>query len=168
MGMMALPRDLFMPLGKFMQAHSIAHLGKSFYLQTSWGQRALFNVVKHMIDPATVAKFTLTAEIAPQELKDLFHPSQLEKRFGGAAETPTVCWPPIMGPEFLIDGDDSHLNKMCPKEYIDVIVRNPEILKHPDFVNEDESARDFITKRSNEKVEEESINKEESEDEKNE
>lgn len=33
---------------------------------------------------------------APQSLTDNFHPSQLEARFGGQAETPKVFWPPVI------------------------------------------------------------------------
>ena len=62
-----------------------------------------------MIDPETIEKFTIDANPNPQTLIDLYHPSQLEKRFGGAAETPTVYWPPLMGPEYL-PGDETHLD----------------------------------------------------------
>jgi hypothetical protein len=31
----------------------------------------------------------------------MFHPSQLETRFGGTAPTPTNFWPPFMGAEVI-------------------------------------------------------------------
>ena len=45
-------------------------------------------VLKWLIAPETRAKMVVRNDAAPQELVDLFHPCQLEKRFGGDAETP--------------------------------------------------------------------------------
>ena len=66
-----------------MQANIKYNLAKSFYLRTSWGMRLFYNGLKWMVDPETLEKFAIEANANPKSLIDLFHPSQLEKRFGG-------------------------------------------------------------------------------------
>ena len=46
-----------------------------------------------IVPPDTRAKIHVSSENTIKELTDLFHPCQLEKRFGGAAETPKNFWP---------------------------------------------------------------------------
>ena len=43
----------------------------------------------------------VTNDNSHRELSDLYHPCQLEKRFGGTAETPSNYWPPYVGPIFI-------------------------------------------------------------------
>ena len=57
----------------------------------------LFKAIKWMIHPETLEKMTITSEMSPRDLVDQFHPSQLERRFGGEAETPKQFWPPYVG-----------------------------------------------------------------------
>jgi hypothetical protein len=47
----------------------------------------------------------------------MFHPTQLEKRFGGAMDTPTNFWPPYVGKEFIPKGQEPVLPFMEEKEY---------------------------------------------------
>lgn len=45
-------------------------------------------------------------ESNPSVLVNNFHPSQLEKRFGGQAERPDHFWPPIIpSNDFLLEAD---------------------------------------------------------------
>ena len=53
-----------------------------------------------MINPETLQKMLVTQEMTPQELVDEYHPSQLEQRFGGGAESPAAFWPPYIGNKF--------------------------------------------------------------------
>ena len=63
---------------------------------------------------------------------EMFHPSQLEKRFGGEVDTPTNFWPPHMGQEFIPIADKSmHTNLMSPSEYDRIIAENPDLHVHP-------------------------------------
>ena len=94
LGIVSLPREQIIALGKFMQANIKYNLARSFYLQTGWGMRLFYKGVKWMVDPETLEKFAIEGAADPQSLIDLYHPSQLEKRFGGKAETPTNFWPP--------------------------------------------------------------------------
>ena len=75
----------------------------------------------------------------------MFHPSQLEIRYGGSAETPTKFWPPLMGPEFLPnENDENHLDKIPIENYEQVLNDNPGLIRHPDFIKEAaHNTRDF-------------------------
>ena len=76
----------------------------------SWGQSLVYEAIKVFIHPDTRVKLTITKEMSPEELIDLYHPSQLEKRFGGSAETPKNFWPPHIGSEIQPNNEDlSHL-----------------------------------------------------------
>jgi hypothetical protein len=76
-------------------------LFRSFYTHVGWGQRLFYKGVQVFIDEETKLKIVLAADGAPQQLVDMFHPSQLETRFGGTAPTPTNFWPPFMGAEVI-------------------------------------------------------------------
>ena len=67
----------------------------------------VYNLLKHFIDQQVIDRMFITGHgIINQDLVDNYHPSQLEKRFGGQAETPTVFWPPTMGTKDLLVGDE--------------------------------------------------------------
>ena len=50
----------------------------------------------------------LYGEAAPEDLVNMFHPDQLEQRFGGAQPTPTNFWPPYVG-KVCRNAGDEHL-----------------------------------------------------------
>ena len=72
-------------------------MARAYYVNSTWGQKAFYNMVKGAIDPETREKMFLESEADPASLTELFHPSQLEKRYGGSAETPHQFWPPMIG-----------------------------------------------------------------------
>ena len=64
----------------------------------------------------------------------MFHPDQLEQRFGGNRPTPTNFWPPYIGPEFISEAEKAqlHANNLIPPEtYDQIIYENPELQVHP-------------------------------------
>ena len=69
-------------------------LNRSFYLNASWGQNLVYKAVSTFLDPVIKAKIVLTSERTHPGIFELCHPCQIEKRFGGTAETPTNFWPP--------------------------------------------------------------------------
>lgn len=74
----------------------------------------------------------------------MFHPSQLEKRFGGACDTPTNFWPPHVGKSFVPDGEQPPLQFMEEEEYKQTLQQNPELPWHPDFMTSPDCPnRDF-------------------------
>ena len=118
--------------------------------------RGFFKAVKWMIDPETLIKLSLEGEQAPADLVALFHPSQLEKKYGGVADTPTNYWPPLTGPDYLIDGDESHLEQIKRDEYESILNDNPGLLRHPALIKETcHNTRDFVSVKANAEEEKE-------------
>ena len=103
-----------------------------------------YKAISWALDPVTKQKISLTAERDPAELKLMYHPSQLEKRFGGEAETPTNFWPPVIGDKFFPNDDTSHLDLMDEQTYLKVLEENPLLPKRPDLITCSlENTRDF-------------------------
>jgi hypothetical protein len=67
---------------------------KSFILNASWGVRTVWNIVKAFVDSKVKQKMVFHHGSKCDELIDMFHPSQLEEKFGGEAENLNVFWPP--------------------------------------------------------------------------
>lgn len=53
---------------------------------------------------------------------ELYHPCQVEERFGGTAKSPTNHWPPYVGPEFYPAGFKPDV--ISDNEYIDTLHAN--------------------------------------------
>ncbi len=71
-----------------------------------------WKVIEMFVDKETKSKLIFSKEGGPQALKDLFHPSQLEERYGGTAKTPTRYWPPIMPSGIFRDPNENDPNMM--------------------------------------------------------
>lgn len=63
----------------------------------------------------------------------MFHPDQLEERFGGTRPTPTNFWPPLIGKEFIPEADKQEMNPnvISPERYEQILSENPELMVHP-------------------------------------
>ena len=96
----------------------------------------IYNAIQSFIDPETRLKIVLDGQASPQSLVDLFHPCQLEKRFGGTAETVTSFWPPYMGPDFIPESakDKGDYEVMTPEKYESIIDENSELYIHPQYL----------------------------------
>jgi len=86
-----------MAFGDVCAANMMYLLYRSFYLNASWGQNTAYKMVSPFLDPVIRAKIVITSDKTHPGIFELFHPSQIEKRFGGTAETPTNFWPPQVG-----------------------------------------------------------------------
>ena len=128
-------------------------LCKSYYVNVGWDTRMFYAAISWVIDPVTKQKISLTAERDPAELKLMYHPSQLEKRFGGEAETPTNFWPPYIGEKFFPNDDTSHLDLMDEKTYLKVLEENPLLPRRPDLITcSQENSRDFKFNETGESI----------------
>ena len=69
----------------------------------------------------------------------MFHPNQLEKRFGGHRDTPTNFWPPYMGTEFIPPNERAERGDtfIDPKRYEEIVSGNSELLVHPNYFTKD-------------------------------
>jgi hypothetical protein len=65
----------------------------------------LYKAIGPFLDPETKLKINFTTSPNHPDLNGLYHPSQLEKRFGGEAESPTNYWPPFVGTHFIPEAD---------------------------------------------------------------
>lgn len=84
------------------------------------------------IDEETKQKIVLAADGSPEALRQMFHPCQLEKRFGGDMPTPTHFWPPHIGSEFIPQDEvASKHNLISPSDYERILAENPELQVHP-------------------------------------
>ncbi len=146
MSMTSLPRKQILAFGNLCQANLMYFLFRSFYTHVGWGQRLFYKGVQMFIDDETKLKIVLAADGAPEALVEMFHPSQLEKRFGGACETPTNFWPPHMGTEFIPENEvsEKHTDLISPDAYEAIIKENPELYVHPERLTPDMNRnRDF-------------------------
>lgn len=61
----------------------------------------IYKAMEPFIDPDLKPKMNLTSKNNHPDLLALYHPCQLETRFGGIAESPVNFWPPYVGPHFI-------------------------------------------------------------------
>jgi hypothetical protein len=90
--------------------------------------------LKSFINEETRAKICLTSNSTHDDLKALVHSCQLEKRFGGAVDTPNNFWPPYVGPEFVPPNHKQEGKIMEDEEYKRCLNDNPLLQWHPEFM----------------------------------
>jgi len=119
-------------------------LYKSFYVQTSWAQNMCYKAVSYFVDPVTKTKINMTSDKTHETLLEMYHPCQLEERFGGTAKTPTNFWPPYVGKEFIPEkfAEEEKANYMTDSDYERILKENPGLSPHPLFMTC--STRDFV------------------------
>lgn len=76
-----------------------------------------YNTFKLLLEEETREKICVTRLCNDEKLTELFHPSQLEKRFGGQADTPLKFWPPYIGNKFIPEDNKDNLTFMSDLEY---------------------------------------------------
>lgn len=73
-------------------------MGQAWAFNCTSMQLICWRVLSIFIPDHVKATISFNKEYTRDDLLRNFHPSQLEKRFGGEAETPSQYWPPIMPP----------------------------------------------------------------------
>jgi len=68
----------------------------SFMLNGGFAVKMMWNIFKIFVDPVTKSKLTIESGNTCNVLKQLIHPKQLQKKYGGQAEDITVFWPPYL------------------------------------------------------------------------
>lgn len=119
-------------------------LNRSFYLQASWAQNTAYKALGPFLDPVTKLKINLSPEITHPDLIALYHPCQLETRFGGQAATPTNFWPPFVGQTFIPAESVEAEKRNYTDDYETMLLENPLLERHPDYLNaQHPESRDF-------------------------
>lgn len=143
--MWSLPRQQVQAIAQVSQDNMLYMLYKSFYLNTSWGQTLAYKMMSPFLHPETKEKINLTDKNTHPDLLAMYHPCQLEKRFGGTAETPTNYWPPYVGKNFIPDAkkDERAQYVMDDAHYDKILKANPALQKEPNLLKAGELNRDF-------------------------
>ena len=138
------PKDVLLTMARIAQENLMFVLHKSYYVRAGWDTRTFYKAFSWALDPVTRAKIAIEGAADPPELRQMYHPSQLERRFGGEVDTPTNYWPPYVGEKFFPNDDTSHLDLMDEETYLKVLEQNPELPRRPDLIfNASQNTRDF-------------------------
>ena len=105
------------------------------------------------LEEETRDKTIVTRSNTDPILQSMFHPCQLEKRFGGEVDTPKNFWPPYVGQHFMPPSCTEQFKYMDDDEYLKVLKENPELPIHPSFIsqvsNGEKRSRDFMSLSTN-------------------
>lgn len=77
---------------------------KSVYVNIGWTVNIAYQSFKFIIPEVVRAKICTSTTNTHPILLEMFHPCQLEERFGGTAKSPESFWPPYVGQYFVPDG----------------------------------------------------------------
>ena len=91
--------------------------------------------MKTFLKETTTRKFTLTDKSQCEELTKLFHPSQLEERFGGEAPECKQFWPPYF-PDSEEYNNDPENQIEDDEEYLKILEERPNLVPLPEFEEE--------------------------------
>ena len=95
-----MPKETILSFSSVLQDNMHFMMAKSFYLNLSWAQSMSWETLKYFLQDSIRQKTILTRDMSHPELLELYHPCQIEERFGGTAKTPTNYWPPYVGADF--------------------------------------------------------------------
>ena len=121
----SLPKKEMKKVIEMLQTNYMYVLGKIFNFNCTGFQKMCWNLIEIFVDRETAEKITFYKESAPLGLINSFHPSQLEKRFGGIAETPKQYWPPIIPAQTFRGEGEEDMNIVSDEEYKEILIKNP-------------------------------------------
>jgi hypothetical protein len=129
-------------LGKIIECLSKGYRYRTkrmFVLNTSFGFKLAWKVIENFISVNMRRKIIMSGSNTDQSLLDEFHPSQLEKKYGGTASNSDKFWPPIMPSKKF--GVDKEL-LISEAKYKLIAKENKEIRVRPDLFMEKFQLRD--------------------------
>lgn len=125
----------------------------SYYLNMSWSLSTAWDTFKLILDETTRSKIFTSRNLHLPALLEMYHPCQLEKKYGGTAETPTNYWPPYVGKYFVPEGQADCHKLIKDSDYERILQENPLLQKHPSYLSEkDLYSRDFVFDSNNLKL----------------
>ena len=108
---------------------------RTYVLNTTYGMKLMYMFIKTFLKETTTRKFNLTDKPYNDELTALFHPSQLEERFGGAAPKCTQFWPPYF-PDSTEYANESQFQVNDDDEYRELLESRSNLVPLPGFEEE--------------------------------
>lgn len=146
LGMTQMPRDAIYSIAGICNNHMIYLMVKAYYLNLSWGQTVAYHSFSLLLEHETKEKMVVTRQHTDKSLIELFHPCQLEKRFGGAMDSPVDYWPPYVGQDFIPEAElaERQAQIISDDEYLKRLESNPLLPVHPEFLRPEQFSRDFL------------------------
>lgn len=95
MGMRELPFKSIVRMSQVLQHVYKCRLFQSYFINPPSSIYYLWKLFRPFLDKVTQTKVCIVKDGVPPELLNLFHPDQLERRYGGTAENVTQYWPPV-------------------------------------------------------------------------
>ena len=90
------------------------------------------------MDADVRAKMAFSSEVYPPELRELVHPSQLERKYGGTAPNLTTFWPPHVPPIEIDPAAIAEKADVVPREqYTRFWKENPTLTPMPKEMRQD-------------------------------
>ena len=105
----SLPKQWILEFIKAFSHHYYARIRRTYLLNSSFGVRWMWNIVKIFVDNVSKSKIVVEGSNTHQSLQEGVHPKQLQNKFGGEAENITIFWPPY-SPSNEYGVDPSKLN----------------------------------------------------------
>ena len=110
--LLKLPISIFKQANREMSNNYLENSHKFLVVNMTWFQSSLAKTFKAFLDAEVQAKMAFSSDVYPPELKELVHPSQLERKYGGTAPNLTTFWPPHVPP---IEFDPSAISRSARK-----------------------------------------------------
>ena len=92
----SLPKKWILEFIKAFSHHYYARLRRTYLLNSGFGVRWMWNIVKIFVDKTSKRKIIVEGSNTHQSLQEEVHPLQLQNKFGGEAENITIFWPPYL------------------------------------------------------------------------
>ena len=142
-----LPKNEMKKVIHMLQTHYMYVMGWTLGLNCTKFQYIAWKVLEIFVDKETASKISFHQESAPAEILQLFHPSQLEQRFGGVCETPKQFWPPIIPGSTYRNSEDINMNLVEEEDYQVLLQENPLLRPRPQFYNNmNRQSEEFIVR----------------------
>ena len=76
----------------FLQNNYRARLYRGYVVNAPWAFSMLWSTLKMFVEQTTAMKISISTSNFDEKMKGHINLKQLEKRYGGEAETPTAFW----------------------------------------------------------------------------
>jgi hypothetical protein len=138
----SIPPDLKKLLGVLSDNYK-CRLHSMFILNLSFFLRAIWNIIKGLLDPITQKKIIITSP-GDEELINRINKSQLEEKYGGTA--PTInehFFPHIQPRDDFTNENESEDILMSEEDYMELVLRDNRIERSPYYKYPDHESKNY-------------------------